>query len=145
PTAVAEFLVDQLLAFEFHLSAQHEKLAGTVKRIVQNQVARLERYAGDLHHLSRGMLERRSEQLAQLSQILRRATENSLTRKKDHLVLLEKQTELVNPDNILKRGFSITMLHGRAISGIQDAKPGDLLKTRLHRGEITSKVEKTSK
>ena len=67
-----------------------------------------------------------------------------MTRKKDQLTLLETRIELVNPENILKRGYSMTLLDGKALAGIKNVKPGDLLETRVYNGKILSKVEKTT-
>jgi exodeoxyribonuclease VII large subunit len=69
---------------------------------------------------------------------------NQLDRKKDYLSLLEKRTELVNPEHILKRGYSMTLLEGLPISNIKDVKPGNILETRIYKGKIISKVEKTT-
>ena len=144
PTAVAEFLVDQLLAFEFRLSALHDQLTTSVKRIVQSRSSMLERYRGDLEHLSRGFLQRKSDQLQQVRVLLTKGTSTIVARKKDHLTLLETRVELVNPDNILKRGFSMTLMDGKSIRKVQQVKPGDLLETRLYDGSIISKAEKTA-
>jgi len=141
PTAVAEFLVDQLLSFEFHLSSHYDHLVTLVKGKVQGHLSRLERYAGDLTHYTRGMLQKHSDQLLQKDQIMRRELDSQFTRTKDHLVLLEKRTELVNPKNILKRGYSMTMVDGKTISSARNIKQGSLLETRLHQGTIVSKVE----
>lgn len=143
PTAVAEFLVDQLLAFEFRLSALHDQLTSSVKRIVQSRSTMLERYWGDLDHLTRRTLQRKSDQLQQVRLLLERGTGSIFTRKKDHLTLLETRTALVNPDNIMKRGYSMTLLDGKAIRKVQQVKPGDLLETRLYDGTIISKAEKS--
>ncbi len=145
PTAVAEFLVDQLLSFEFKLSAHHDQLATSVKRIVQVRSTMLERFHSDLEHLSKGFVQRRSEQLQQAGRLLDRVIGNILTRKRDHLTLLETRTELVNPMNILQRGYSMTLVDGKTITGSQDVKPGDMLETRLYDGIVISQVEKTHK
>jgi len=145
PTAVAEFLVDQLLAFEFRLSGYLDRLSGTVKNRVQSDLTRLERYRGDLIHLSRGMLQRESEQLRQRESHLRRDIDTLLERWRDHLTLMEKRCELVDPRNILKRGYTMTLHKGRAISSAAHIKAGDLLETRLYKGRIISKVEHSSK
>ncbi|MFO7932596.1 MAG: exodeoxyribonuclease VII large subunit [Bacteroidales bacterium] len=165
PTAVAEFLVDRLLAFEFHLSSLHERMTKVVKRIVQYQVALLERYAADVQHLSRAymykkkeyleqslrMLRRetgsyiagRRDQLDQSLRMLRRETRNYLSRKKERLSGLEKQVELVNPENILRRGYSITLRNGRALKSVRKVTPGERIETWLSDGQIISKTEKT--
>jgi len=67
-----------------------------------------------------------------------------LDRKKDYLSLLEKRIELVNPEHILKRGYSMTLMDGKPISRLKDVKPGNMLETRIYEGKIISKVEKTT-
>jgi len=145
PTAVAEFLVDHLLAFEFRLSGLLDRLSASVRNRVQSDLSRLERYAEGLMHLSKGSLFRQSEQLRQSEEILRREVAIQLEKKGSFLTLLEKRNELVDPGNILKRGYSMTLLEGKSISSIKNILPGSLLETRLHEGSIISKVEHTSK
>ena len=77
----------------------------------------------------------------QKEQLMRRELDSQFTRTKDHLVLLEKRTELVNPKNILKRGYSMTLVDGKTISSARNIKQGSMLETRLHLGTIVSKVE----
>jgi exodeoxyribonuclease VII large subunit len=144
PTAVAEFLVDQLLAFEFRLSALLDRLSSSVRNRVQSDLSRLERYGEGMMHLSRSLLEKQSEQLRQSELHLRRELTNLLERKGDYLALLKKRAELVDPWNILKRGYSMTLLEGKSVSSIKNIEPGILLETRLYKGSIISKVEHTS-
>lgn len=141
PTAVAEFLVDQLLSFEFRLSGLYDRLAALVKGKTQGHLSQIERYGADLVHLTRGMLLKLSEQLGQADLFLRKELEVQFARRKDHLSLLEKRTELVNPMNILKRGYSMTLKDGIAITSIKDIKRGSIIETRLHDGSIVSKAE----
>jgi exodeoxyribonuclease VII large subunit len=141
PTAVAEFLIDQLLSFEFRLSALYDRMAALVKGRVQGQLSKLDRYRGDLLHLTRGMLQKHSEQLSRQDQLMRRELDMQLARRKDYLALLEKRTELVNPKNILKRGYSMTLVNGKTISSARSVLPGSKLETRLLQGTIVSIVE----
>ncbi len=143
PTAVAEFLVDQLLAFDFRLSAYSDSLSSLVTGAVQRQRILLEKMSGDLGHGTRGFLLRRKDHLEQASKRMKLAVDNLLARKNDHLSLLETRNGLVDPVMILRRGYSMTLYKGKPISGIEGIAPEDLLETRLHRGKIISKVEKT--
>lgn len=144
PTAVAEFLIDRLLTFEFRLSALQEQLARSVKHIDSLESARLERYRRDLHHLSRQFLKSRSEQLHQAALMLRRGIGTMVMRKKEALRLMETRTALVNPHNIMKRGYSMTLSGGKVITSSSEVKPGDLLETRLYKGTLWSSVERSS-
>jgi exodeoxyribonuclease VII large subunit len=144
PTAVAEFLVDQLLAFEFQLSAMLDRLSTSVRMRVQGDLSRLERYGRDMMHLSKALLFQQSEQVRQTEDRLRRELAMLLERKGEYLAQLKKRNELVDPRNILLRGYSMTLLEGKSISSIKNIKPGSLLETRLYKGSIISKVEHTS-
>jgi exodeoxyribonuclease VII large subunit len=144
PTAVAEFLVDQLLAFEFQLSAMQDRLTTSVRTRVQGDLSRLERYGRDMMHLSKALLFQQSEQLRQTEGILRRELAMLLEREGEYLAQLKKRNELVDPRNILLRGYSMTLLEGKSVSSIKNIKPGSLLETRLYKGSIISKVEHTS-
>ena len=141
PTAVAEFLVDKMLAFEFRLSEYRDSLADLVNRAVQHQGSLLQRLGADLTHLTRGYLREKRELLQQSFLWMRRGVENMLARKRDQLSFLETRNSLVNPENILKRGYSMTLHGGKLLSCTEGVSADDLIETRLHRGRITSKVK----
>jgi exodeoxyribonuclease VII large subunit len=145
PTAAAEFLVDCLLSFEFRLTESYEKLAGLVDRVVQERRSQLERLSRDLGHMARNTLQLRGETLGHTSTLIRRATATYLVRQKDRLSLLETRRDLVDPAHVLKRGYSITLLGGKSLTGTFGVKEGDLLETKLHRGSLFSTVQKTNK
>jgi len=144
PTAVAEFLVDQLLAFEFRLSAMADRLSTSARIRIQAGRSQLDRIQRDLLHLSRGLVRQQSEKLLQTRQRLEKELAGLLERKHEQLAQLQKRTELVDPVNILKRGYSITLQEGRSIDSVRDVEPGSLLETRLYQGTIISKVKHTS-
>jgi len=144
PTAVAEFLVDQTLGFEFSLNALFDQLAAAVKRIVQGKLSKLDQCRNNLDHLTHRLLNQRSEYLIRISELLRRDVKMQLVRKGDYLALLEKRTELVDPENILKRGYSMTLLDGLSIPDLLTLKPGSQLETRVYQGTIISEVKKTT-
>ena len=165
PTAVAEFLVEKILSFEFNLSAYRDRLSSLVARTVNLEQMRLGRLAGDLTHLSGGYLlrqrdrcerladklthlslgfvKRQQERLERSEERVNRGTRARLAREKEGLDYMEKKKELVNPLNVLKRGYSMTLHRGKVISGIEDIESDDMLETRLYNGTVLSKVEKT--
>lgn len=144
PTAVAEFLVDQLLSFEFALSALHDRLTYSVKQIVQENLSKLEHLKTKTDHLTHNFLRKRMEALSIKSELLRRDIRQQLSREADRLILLEKRNELVNPEKILLRGYSMTLLDGKPISDLNKLKPGSQIETRVHQGKIFSEVKKTT-
>lgn len=47
----------------------------------------------------------------------------------------------MHPENVLKRGYSITLIEGKAVKSIADLKIHDTLQTVLADGSVTSEVK----
>jgi exodeoxyribonuclease VII large subunit len=58
---------------------------------------------------------------------------------------IEKNVTNMSPVNVLKRGYSITLLNGKSVKNISQVKSGDILNTIVHEGNITSIVNSTDK
>lgn len=71
----------------------------------------------------------------------------------NHKIILDKMKKeidyiydkilLLSPENILKRGFSITRINGTPIQDINEVKINDSIETEIFKGKIQSRVEKT--
>ncbi len=64
-----------------------------------------------------------------------------LKEKRRKIESLEEKLEILNPRNILKRGFSITTCKGRTIKDASFLKPRDQLYTFFYKGRARSYVE----
>lgn len=73
---------------------------------------------------------------------LRLETKGLLKDNTQRLTLLEKTTQLSNPLLVLRKGYSITSVNGKAIKSVRDINPGEELTTRLSEGIIISRVER---
>ncbi|MFN2395014.1 MAG: exodeoxyribonuclease VII large subunit [Bacteroidales bacterium] len=70
------------------------------------------------------------------------AVKTKLVNESNHIAVLENKTRLLDPQNILKRGYSITRVGDKVIRDASELKKGDIIKTRFYKGEITSEVKK---
>lgn len=57
------------------------------------------------------------------------------------LLSIEKNVENMDPRNVLKRGFSITLHNGKAVQDLSKIEVGDELQTLTFEGEINSTVQ----
>jgi len=69
-------------------------------------------------------------------------TINCLNSKKVMLKSLENSSQHLNPENILRRGFSITSINGKILKNFEEIKNDDMIDTQLYRGTLKSKVVK---
>lgn len=67
---------------------------------------------------------------------------NNLRKMKIMTEGFENTLNILNPENVLKRGFTITTLNGKIIKSSMEVKPGDKINTKFGDGKIASKVMK---
>jgi exodeoxyribonuclease VII large subunit len=64
--------------------------------------------------------------------------------RRERLRQIQRQLNLVGPEQVLARGYSITLdaASGKVLRDAMKVKPGQKLKTRLAKGEVASRAEK---
>ena len=72
--------------------------------------------------------------------VLRTAVTRIMMQERHRLEMLCQRTEAVNPEGLLKRGYSITLHKGRAVHRAEELKAGDEIETRLEHGTIKSRI-----
>jgi exodeoxyribonuclease VII large subunit len=94
------------------------------------------------------LLARRRDQLAWLQRRLVEVPSRALGKRAANLEQAASLLELLSPKSVLARGYSITRdaATGAVLRDAKNAKPGQMLRTHLHDGEISStvKVQKSS-
>ncbi len=162
PTAVADFLVDccrqswQTVVTDVRDIVDYvtERMKGEQLRLanIENILpARVKMVAireqNRLHTIGMGIekiiARRFSDSQSKLNMIALRienAAKGNMERKRLRLNRMEDILRLVSPENILKRGYSITRLNGHAIKDTSEIKPGDKITTTLLSGNVTSVI-----
>ena len=164
PTAAAAFLIDHLAATLNRIEQaqisiqrmvehriQHEKLhlqqlsthIPILFSMVKNREnARLDDYWHAL--LQRVMLHlQQSKMRVELfSNKVIPATTNKLMAEQHKLQLLEQRVDGVNPERMLRLGYSLTYKNGYVLRNVNEVKVGDEITTHLEGGIITSVVKK---
>jgi exodeoxyribonuclease VII large subunit len=72
-------------------------------------------------------------------------TENLIRRKSDKLILFNTTINLVDPENLLKKGYALVLKDEKIIKTIKDLNCGDIIVTKLYDGRISSKIKKIDK
>lgn len=81
------------------------------------------------------------ENLERMESLIKIKSNYRIEREKEQLNLMEKYINVLNPQNVLNKGYSITYLNGKVLKNKNDIKKGDCLTTRLSEGEVRSIVE----
>ena len=75
-------------------------------------------------------------------EIFPKIIQNKLNSQKNTLQQLEQSVKLMDPIQVLKRGYSITLIDGKTIKENTEIKPGKTIITKTYFGEIESQVVK---
>lgn len=163
PTAAAAFLIDHLHQVLLRIERAEQRLGLLLTNRMEYEQLRLRRVSEKLPMLFSLVKSRRGAQVDSLGQRLYAAIDRQMTRQKHHidlisqslspladrllsaekhrLELLEQRTKALDPDRLLRRGFSITLHNGRAVSRASDLVAGDIVETRLAEGIVTAEVK----
>ena len=164
PTAAAAFLIDHLAATLNRIEQaqisiqrmvehriQHEKLhlqqlsthIPILFSMVKNREnARLDDYWHALLQRVMLHLQQSKMRVELLSNKVIPATTNKLMAEQHKLQLLEQRVDGVNPERMLRLGYSLTYKNGYVLRNVNEVKAGDEITTRLEGGILTSVVKK---
>ena len=164
PTAVAEFLLSGMSAFDQQLNLLAQRLKVGVMHQIQSQSNRLLQLGSRINYQSRALLQQKRHQQILLQQKLINLTdryfENGhqklmelqkslqhkpiqvVARQRQVLEGLESRLKLGDPQRILARGFSITYKHGEVLKEDNAVEPGDELTTKTSNQTIISIARK---
>ncbi len=85
-------------------------------------------------------LEREKSELNNLSKMISPNMLNRLDKEKIKLENIETKLNLLNPENILKKGYSLTLVEGKIVKSINSVKKGNIIDTKFSDGIIKSEV-----
>jgi len=129
PTAVGEFLVTGLMQFESKLLDIVKKLKQTFEKRFYKENTELNNYKNKIRILASNLLQREKNGLNNYKTRLMSGVNFAIRTSDQILTQLQARVELLNPNHILKRGYTITTHNGLKIDSNSNIKKGDTLKT----------------
>jgi len=94
---------------------------------------------------SQNYISSRERDLSRAGELIRINTINLLKSIEVRIKSMSESLNILSPDNVLKRGYTITVLNGIIVSSVDKIKPEDEIDTFFHDGKIKSRVLKKSK
>lgn len=163
PTAAAEWLLDRAQSALDHVNALTDMVVDSATQmlsgarqqlayftsgiplmadnIVVRHRARLQQIAAAIPVVAVRRIDGAGKDLAFASQRVAMAARQCVANERQRVTGLEKQVELLSPDRVLRRGYSLTLRDGYVVTSASSLRAGDSLVTRFADGERTSVVE----
>ena len=164
PTEVAYFLIQQFHNFAIQVEEAKDKIVRYVETLFTREKYQIEQIEHNYLLMATHLLTQERHRIEQLEQgcrfnathlltqekslmenlykMMQLSSKQLITIKNKEVENLEEKIRLLHPHNVLKRGYSITRLNGKALTNPADARSGDTLVTVLSEGEIVSKVRR---
>lgn len=140
PTAAAALLIDRM-------AEQMQCLDELIQTVTDHTRGRIERESLRLAQLTNAVrgshisLGQQLNRLTLLGERIKMMAQQRVEKDKQRLDYMEKAIRLVQPDNILKRGFSIVRSGGKAIRNASEVKAGTILEIETANGRLTAHAD----
>ncbi len=118
------------------------KLSENVKLFINNNIRKIENI--EKYNLSGNLKSyffKENIALNNQKNNLLNASKSFLKNKNHDLEISEHKIKNINPENILKMGYSFTTNNGKIVKKPSDVNKGDIIETRLSEGKIKSVVD----
>ena len=141
PTDVAYFVLGRFTDFDRRVQKARDAISLSAHRMTGQQELHLVRLASLLGSFSAKTIAKEHRSMQHFNQMLQGSTQRLLDNQQRNLLHLQGKIRLLNPEEILRRGYSLTTFRGQTLKNTQAINPGDHITTRLYQGSIQSIVE----
>ncbi|MCM1337117.1 MAG: exodeoxyribonuclease VII large subunit [Candidatus Amulumruptor caecigallinarius] len=166
PTAAAEWLISLGEAALGHLQVMAADIARTVTERISGHLQQIAYFEGLLPRLPETALERARQRLQLAASqiaglagscilpqkmrlesfipVITQACGARLSRERERLTDRDRLLHVLSPRATLARGYSLTLVDGKAVRSLADAPAGAVVTTILETGTLSSRVIETS-
>ncbi len=167
PTELADFLIQKFHNFAIPVHKALETIVARFSRMFQDERGKMLNTVRYFNTVTLSQLARSNNEVQQEFKALHQQSAYLIKKNRDgafnqrgnlvaqtlnfingrmiEITGLEKNVQLLDPVNVLRRGFSITMVEGKVLKAVGEVKKGAALKTILPDGHIISAVHSIKK
>ena len=126
------------------LNQQIIELKNTTRYFLKNENDAVLSLKNDYRIVTKEIITAERNTLSLISKPIKGSLLHFFARKESDLEQLEKTVNILNPSNVLQRGYSLTLLNGKILSAKNKPNKGDLIESKTNSLTLFSRVEKTS-
>lgn len=142
PTAAAELVVKNKEDIESYLSDVVNRLSTALLNKVNHYNEKINKYKTNyILNNPLKMYDIKYKKLEELNNKLFYLSNNILNKEKNRFENLKLKLELLNPENVLEKGYSIIKVNDKIIKSSKDIKLGDNIDIILNKGKLLAEVK----
>ncbi len=142
PTAVAGFLVRYNMETEQNVLMLEDHLVTLAQNILSEKKVELDNLIKFIPVLASSFTQRVEVEVEQLSLTLKRLFAQAIKNEENRLTHLLALIQTTRPENILRKGYSITYKNKEPILDLNKLEVGDEVETHVKDGKFRSKINK---
>lgn len=125
------------------LKASLKDLSNNLKFAFLNQKNSIRHNEQGVYRGAKFLLSDQKNELNKMQNLVPQRTNSLFLSEKNNVESLAQSIRLMDPINVLKRGFSITLINGKTIGETNKVKKGDIIQTKTSIFNVESEVLKT--
>ena len=143
PTAAAALLISRLKEVSDHIDLCRDIIVSHVESRMNTERQSLNTLAQRVPMLFSIVKTKQTAMLDMKMAHISSAIERRITNEKHRLSILSERAEALNPQKILRLGYSITTLDGKVVRDASTLPDNSIIETKLAKGKIISIVKKS--
>jgi len=140
PTAVADFIIGCMNDTDNHIIDLTNEIVDRSMLMLTESKTKIETARSRLVPVAKAQLISNRTVLIRSKEFLANALKNRLKIINNQLIGFGNSLKILDPENVLKRGYTITSLNGKILKKCKQVKKEDILETKFIDGSVSSKV-----
>jgi len=137
-----DYLTQNLLSsFTSEINTFALRLKNNVDDVIDRKAFHINEMGSLLKYRPLQLLVEKRTQLSATTKTLDIFSQQQIKSSLNHLTLLHEKVNLLKPENILKRGYSITTLNGKPIRNAGQLTRNEIVETTVFKGKFKSRIE----
>ena len=141
PTAVSEFIINQVIDFENSILFAFDKINSGTKTLISKNVNILNRFGFRINVSSQEAVNIANFSIRSLNSELSKSITRYINSCNTTLDQLGKTINLLDPIKILERGYTITTVNSKVLKSVPKLLPNDVIKTESDKLHLTSTLK----
>lgn len=141
PTAVAEFLIKRIQSAAINMYELQEAIITSTNRKITEESVSLNTFATHFSYLTKDYTKDQLNKISVFTERLKSLTKKVIVDEKHRLTNQEQFLKLISPENILKKGYTLTIRDNKIVKNSAELKEGDTITNRFFDGDVISIVK----
>ena len=141
PTAAAELLISKMQQQDDFVNLSAQKIIAFSRQNIDNQKNILKEYSYQIPLKTLELLKNNHQKINNFCLIIKNGTKKIVFSENSKMEIAQKTIELLSPQTILKRGYTLTQKNGKTIISSKEISKGDKLNIIFADGEKSAIAE----